>query len=217
MKFKLILGFLLILFLISGSEAQVLNSDTNLVQLSGLVLDGSDNELVPVAYTNIFIKGRNSGTYADLKGFFSIVVVKGDVVRFTSMGYKPVEYTIPKAMTSDRYSIVQLMTRDTINLPETIIFPWPSRERFTTEFLAMDVSQVLQDKAKVNLARESLEKLRFEVAKDGGEYTSYYQKQFSSKYYYMGQRPPMNIFNPIAWAQFFKEWKAGKYKNKKKQ
>ena len=215
MKFKLIFGFIIMAIFLQKTHAQVIHTDTNLVQLSGLVLDGSENDLVPVAYTNIFIKGRNSGTFADIKGFFSIVVLKGDVVRFTSVGYKPVEYTIPKAMTSDRYSVVQLMSRDTINLPETIIFPWPSRERFTTEFLAMDISHALQEKAKVNLARESLEKLRFEVAKSGGEYTNFYQRQFTTKYYSMGQRPPMNIFNPLAWAQFFKEWKQGKYKNKK--
>lgn len=201
---------------VNSGRTQSRGVDSNLVQLSGLVLDGSDDALVPVAYTNVFIKGRNSGTLADLKGFFSIVVVKGDVVRFTSVGYKPIEYTIPAALTSDRYSVVQLMTKDTINLPETIIFPWPSRERFTTDFLAMDVSHVMQEKAKVNLARESLEKLRFEVAKDGGEYTNYYQKQFTTKYYSMGQIPPMNIFNPLAWAKFFSEWKQGKYKNKKK-
>ncbi|HMV24692.1 MAG TPA: carboxypeptidase-like regulatory domain-containing protein, partial [Saprospiraceae bacterium] len=100
-------------------------------------------------------------------------------------------------------------------LPETIIFPWPSRERFTTDFLAMDVSHAIQEKAKENLARESLEKLRFEVPKDAREYTSYYSQQFNQKYYYMGQTPPMNIFNPLAWAQFFKEWKQGKYKKKK--
>lgn len=216
MNLKFIFVLTGLIFISTLVQAQERYADSNLVQLSGLVLDGSDSELVPVAYTNIFIKGRNLGTFADLKGFFSIVVTKGDVVRFTSVGYKPVEYTIPRILKSDQYSMVQLMTKDTLNLPETIIFPWPSREHFTTEFLAMDVSKVMQEKAQVNLARESLEKLRFEVPRAGGEYTNFYERQFTSKYYYMGQRPPMNIFNPLAWAQFFKEWKEGKYKKKPK-
>jgi len=47
------------------------NEQQQLVQFSGLVLDGSDqSELFPVPYTNILIKGKNRGTYADLKGFF---------------------------------------------------------------------------------------------------------------------------------------------------
>ena len=197
---------------LSKAHAQVI--DTNIVQFSGLVLDGSTQQLVPVPYTNVFVKGRSTGTFADYKGFFSIVARKGDVIRFTSVGYKSIEYRIPHALTSERYSVVQLMTRDTINLPETVIFPWPSREHFTTEFLAMDISQVMAEKARVNLARESLEKLRFEVPHDGAEYAHYYMNQQNVKYYSMGQRPPMNIFNPLAWAKFFKEWKAGKYKKK---
>lgn len=215
MNFKLIFCMIGFMLIACNGSLQSQTSDTSIVQLSGLVLDGSGEILLPVAYTNVFIKGRSSGTFADLKGFFSIVARKGESVRFTSVGYKTVEYQVPKVLASDRYSIVQLMTKDTINLPETIIFPWPSRERFTTDFLAMDVSHAIQEMAKENLARESLEKLRFEVPKDAREYTSYYSQQFNQKYYYMGQTPPMNIFNPLAWAQFFKEWKQGKYKKKK--
>jgi hypothetical protein len=36
----------------------------------------------------------------------------------------------------------------------------------------------------------------------------------ASTYYYRGQTPPQNIFNPIAWSQFFEAWKRGDYKNK---
>lgn len=215
MNFKAIISICCLLLISNKCFSQSSEADSNLVQLSGLVLDGAGDVLLPVAYTNVFIKGRSTGTFADIKGFFSIVARKGDIVRFTSVGYKTFEYLVPKSLASERYSIVQLMTRDTINLPETIIFPWPSREHFTTDFLAMDVSHAIQEKAKQNLARESLEKLRFEVPKDGREFTNYYQHQYTQKYYSMGQTPPMNIFNPLAWAQFFKEWKQGKYKRKK--
>lgn len=204
-----------ICFIVCIEKAKAQTPDTNIIQLSGLVLDGSTEQLVPIPYTNVFIKGKNAGTFADYRGFFSIVAKKGDVIRFTSIGYKPLEYRIPPALGSDRYSVVQLMTRDTINLPETIIFPWPSREHFTTEFLAMDISHALQDKARANLAKESIEKLKFEVPKDGAEFAHYYMNQQNVRYYSMGQKPPMNIFNPLAWAKFFQEWKAGKYKKKK--
>jgi len=36
----------------------------------------------------------------------------------------------------------------------------------------------------------------------------------ASNYYYYGQRPPMNIFNPIAWKKFFDAWKKGDFKKK---
>ena len=124
----------------------------NLVQFSGMVLDGSDESLVPVPYTNIVVKDKSRGTYSDFNGFFSIVVEKGDIIVFSAIGYETVEYYIPEDLKDDRYSIVQLMTQDTYNLPETVIFPWPSREHFKLEFLAMDVTPELQERAVRNLA-----------------------------------------------------------------
>jgi len=197
------------------SAQQTGSTRQELVQFSGLVLDGSDeSELFPVPYTNILIKGKNRGTYADLKGFFSIVVEKGDVILFSAVGYKTVEYLVPKDLADEKYSIVQLMTQDPINLPETVVFPWPSRDHFRLEFLAMDVTPELQRIAATNLAKEVLKKAETSVAYDGNENADYYLRRQASNYYYYGQRPPMNIFNPIAWKQFFDAWKKGDFKKK---
>ncbi len=186
----------------------------NLVQFSGMVLDGSDEQLYPVPYTNILVKDKGRGTYSDLKGFFSIVVEKGDVIVFSAIGYKTVEYKIPASLEDDRYSIVQLMTQDAINLPETVVFPWPSRDHFKLEFLAMDVTPELQERAAKNLANEALSRMRNEVSVDGNENADYYLRQQAREYYYIGQRPPMNIFNPVAWKKFFDAWKQGDFKKK---
>ncbi len=187
------------------------------VQFSGMVLDGSDEQLYPVPYANILVKDRNRGTYTDLKGFFSIVVEKGDVIVFSAIGYKDQEFEIPDTLRDDRYSIVQLMTQDTFNLPETVVFPWPSRDHFKLEFLAMDVSQELQERAVTNMAQRTLEKVREIVPSDGNENADFYLRQQASNYYYIGQTPPMNIFNPIAWKKFFDAWKNGDFKSKKKR
>ncbi len=186
-----------------------------LVQLSGLVLDGSDENLIPIPYVNILVKGDSRGTYTDFKGFFSIVVEKGGVVEFSALGYKTVRYEVPKTLEDSHYSIVQLMTQDTINLPETVVFPWPSREHFKLEFLAMDVTPELQKYAAENMATEVLEKARYTVSVDGNENADFYLRQQASEYYYYGQQPPMNIFNPIAWKKFFDSWKNGDYKKKR--
>ena len=200
---------------LAGTMTAQKTADSTLVQFSGVVLDGSDQYLYPIPYTNVYVQGKNRGTYSDFQGFFSIVVEKGDVIEFSAVGYKPIEFTIPDTMANQRYSVVQLMTKDTINLPETVIFPWPSREHFKLEFLAMDVSSEMQERAMINLAKENLEKMRYEVASDGNEHADYYLRQQAAKNYYIGQVPPMNIFNPLAWAKFFKAWKEGKFKRKK--
>lgn len=187
----------------------------SLVQFSGMVLDGTTNQMFPVPYTNILVKDKGRGTYSDFDGFFSIVVEKGDVVVFSSLGYKTVEFEIPQNLEDDRYSLVQLMTKDTVNLPETVVFPWPSKDHFKLEFLAMDVTHELQEKAAENLANDHLAQMRNAVPSDGVENTSFYLRQQARKTYYLGQAPPMNIFNPVAWKDFFDAWKRGDFKKKK--
>ena len=180
-----------------------------------MVLDGTEEALFPVPYTNILVKDKGRGTYSDFKGFFSIVVEKGDIIIFSAVGYKTVEYQIPEDLDDDRYSLVQLMTQDTVNLPETVVFPWPSREHFKLEFLAMDVTPELQERAARNLANETLRRMRNEVKNDGNENADFYLRQQAREYYYVGQQPPMNIFNPVAWKKFFDAWKNGDFKKKK--
>jgi hypothetical protein len=79
----------------------------------------------------------------------------------------------------------------------------------------MDVTPELQERATRNLANETLARMRNEVLKDGRENANYYMRQQARDYYHIGQQPPMNIFNPIAWKKFFDSWKSGDFKNKK--
>ncbi len=211
---RYILGILSIAVLSLSAYAQ---EDTTLVQFSGMVLDGSNEQLYPVPYANVLVNNDGRGTYSDLKGFFSIVARKGQTITFSAIGYENVELVIPDTLQDDRYSIVQLMTQDTINLPEAVIFPWPSREHFKLEFLAMDVTSELQERAVENLAERTLSRMREEVVYDGNENADYYMRQQARNYYHIGQTPPMNIFNPFAWKQFFEAWKNGDFKKKKKQ
>lgn len=194
--------------------AQKDTREEQLIQFSGVVLDGSNEQLQPIPYVNVLIRGDLRGTFTDFKGFFSVVARPGDKVEFSAVGYKTVLYTIPDSLTANRYSVVQLMTQDTINLPETVVFPWPSREHFKLEFLAMDVTSDLQRRATENLTAETLERMRQSVPFDGNESADFYLRQQARSYYYTGQTPPMNIFNPMAWKEFFDAWKSGKYKKK---
>ena len=214
---KKILLSAFVLIMTSVAIFAQIKEEEKLVQFSGIVLDGTTSELLPVPYTNILVKEKGRGTYSDFNGFFSIVVEKGDLGEFSAIGYRSVIFRMPDTLKENRYSLVQLMTQDTINLPETVVFPWPSREHFKLEFLAMDVSTEMQERALKNLANETLEKMRKDVVYDGNENADYYLRQQSRNYYHIGQTPPMNIFNPLAWKEFFDAWKAGKYKKKKEE
>lgn len=217
MKLKIFGLFFLSLLFCGSLSAQRVVQDSNLVQFSGMVLDGTTSDLIPVPYTNIAVKGKSRGTYTDFNGFFSIVVEKGDVMEFTAVGYKSVEYKIPTELKDSRYSLVQLMSQDLVNLPETVVFPWPSKEHFKLEFLAMDVTSEMEERALRNVANDALEKMRYTVPSVGAEHANYYLRQQARSYYYIGQQPPMNIYNPIAWKQFFDAWKNGDFKKKEKK
>ena len=52
------------------------------------------------------------------------------------------------------------------------------------------------------------------VPGDGSEATQIQFRNLANKASYAGQTPPMNIFNPAAWAEFIQAWKRGDFKNK---
>ncbi len=217
-----ILVLCLTLFLIGSAAAQQPQNNTQegkkLIQFSGLVITNMDGNMVPVPYASIFLPDKKRGTYADYRGFFTIVVEKGDVIRFNCIGFHPVTKTVPDTLTQDRYSIVQIMAQDTLTLPEAVIFPWPSKEHFKIEFLKMDVTPELQRIAAENVANEYLAEARKNpdiVPPSGRESANFYLRQQAREYVYIGQTPPMNIFSPLAWAQFFQAWKNGDFKKKK--
>lgn len=211
-----LLSILLLLFSISLLQGQ--SRQDSLIQFSGLVLDGTTEELLPVPFTNVYSENEvKRGTSTDFKGFFTLVAEKGETVIFSAVGYKTIKFVVPDTLTENRYSIVQLMTQDTINLPETVVFPWPSKEHFKIEFLAMDVTPELQRRANENIAQELLEERRHTVLSDGDENADFYLRQQANNYYHYGQFRPMRIFDPIAWGQFFKAWKDGDFKKKKKK
>lgn len=205
---------------VSAQQDNNKNDKPHLIQFSGMVLTDEGTRLVAVPYTTVYLPEKRRGTYADYRGFFTIVVERGDKVRFNCLGFDPVTITVPDTLTQERYSIVQLMTQDTINLAPVVIFPWPSREHFKLEFLKMDVTPELQRLATENLANDYLAEARKNdviIPYSGRESANFYLRQQAREYTYIGQVPPMNIFSPLAWGQFFKAWKEGKFKKQKNE
>ncbi len=205
------------LFCVQEIQAQESSEDSTLIQFSGQVIMDEDGVLVSLPYVNVYIKNQSyRGDYTDENGFFSLVARKGETVVFSGIGLKTVEYTIPDSLTRKRYSIVQMMTADVYHLSATVIYPWPSKEHFKIEFLAMDVSNELQRQAEENLSSEMLDDVRETLPPDGIETSKIYLREQAQRNYSIGQFKPMRIMSPLAWAKFIKAWKDGKFKRKKK-
>ncbi|TVQ90882.1 MAG: carboxypeptidase-like regulatory domain-containing protein [Bacteroidetes bacterium] len=180
------------------------------VQFSGLVLTG--DSLKPVPFTNIWVKNTRRGTITDFQGFFSIAIRELDTLRFTAVGFKDINYVIPDTLTSNRYSAIQLMTQDTIHLPETVIYPWPTREQFRFAFLNTEIPDDDNDRALRNLERAEMRERLEKMPLDGYANFRHMTDQHAQRLYYAGQRPPMRIFDPFAWSQFIQAWREGRFR-----
>ena len=195
----------------TGLKAQ--EESDELVQFSGIVVTG--DSINPVPFTNIVIKNSWRGTVADYYGYFSFVAYKLDTVVFSAVGFKKGEFIIPDTITGDRYSLVQVMASDTIMLPQTVIYPWPSREDFVDAFLNFDVPDDDYERARKNLAGAKIREMAEKYPMDASMNYKYSMQLQQDKLYYIGQTQPITILNPFAWAQFIKAWKEGKFKRKK--
>ena len=193
-------------------KAQFETYKDSVVQLYGVVMSADSLQGLPSV--SIMVKGRNQGTLTNEQGVFSIVVLKGDQIEFTSVGYKPKLVTIPKNLDGNQQSMIQLMVQDTVYLAATIIKKYPTREEFERDFANAKVADDQQEIARQNLSEANRRALLSVYPTSGREATNNYFKQNQRKYYSAGQLPPQNIFNPLAWAEFIKSWKRGDFKSK---
>ena len=204
-----------ILFLIAcsySSYAQFEKMKDSVVQLYGIVMTADSLQGIPAV--SVTIKGTTRGTFTNDQGVFSIVVLKGDKVEFTSIGYKPKLIEIPTTLEGNQYSLIQLMVTDTVYLPATIIRPRPTKEQFERDFLNTQVPADQIEIARENTDESKRRALARVLPADGREAANYNLRDQASRYYYKGQAPPQNIFNPFAWADFIQAWKRGDFKNK---
>lgn len=212
MKRFLLIFFGFIFFCTHKANAQFEAARDSVVQLYGIVMTADSLEGIPAV--NITVKGQNRGTMTNNQGVFSIVVLKGDVVEFTHVSYKPKTITIPRNLEGNQHSVVQLMVKDTVYLPATIIRPRPTPQQFERDFVKTKVPDDDIEIARQNNSEAKRRALMATVPADGGEATSLQMRNAANRASYAGQVPPQNIFNPAAWAEFIKAWKRGDFKRK---
>jgi hypothetical protein len=194
------------------ASAQFENTRDSVVQLFGVVMTADSLEGIPAV--SVMVKGSTRGTITNAHGVFSIVVLKGDQVEFTHVTYKPKIITVPKSLEGNQYSVVQLMVVDTVYLPATIIKPRPTSQQFARDFVNVKVPDDEYEIARKNTSASNRRAWMRTISGDGGEATRQQFNKIATKATYQGQTPPMNIFNPAAWAEFIQAWKRGDFKKK---
>lgn len=184
----------------------------SVIQLYGVVMTADSLQGIPSC--SVIVDGKGRGTITSYDGVFSIAVLKGDKITFSSVGFKNRTIQIPHNLKDNQYSVIQLLVTDTAFLPATILRPRPSREQFERDFLNTTAPDDLYETARKNVDEAKRRLLINSLPADGREAVNYQLRQQATKAYYTGQVPPMNILNPAAWADFIQAWKRGDFKKK---
>ena len=206
----------IIFFIIFGIITPLIHAqEKEKVLFSGVIVE--TDSLKPVSYTNIIILNKNLGTISTKEGYFSFYAEEQDSVRFSAIGYATALFVIPKTVDIERYSIIQVMTRDTLELAETIIYPWPvNEEDFKDSFLNDDIEDDEVVQAKKNMEISAIQKPREVIFHEANAAYNYddNMRKVSEELYYNGQTIPITVLDPIAWYKFFKAWKRGDFSKK---
>jgi len=197
------------MLMLLGLPALAQPDKPNLVQFSGVVVTDS---LGPVPFTNIMVKDTYRGTMSDVYGYFSFVAQEGDTVLFSALGFTRSSYVIPQALPESRYSMIHVMSQDTIWLKEQVVVPWPSREQFAEAFLNLRLPADEYELTMRNLSPAEMVQRMENLPPDAAMSYNYQMAMDQTRLYYSGGTPTINLFNPIAWAQFIQAWRSGKLK-----
>lgn len=194
-----------------GQEEDQYASD--LIQFSGVIFTTDSLQAIPLAH--IVVINSMRGTVSDFSGYFSFVARANDTVEFSAVGYKTDRFIIPDTIDNSRYSIIQMMSTDTIYLTETVIYPWPTKAEFKDAFLNLEIPDDDLEIARKNLNAKQLLAYAENMDAEGSEGYRYQVHQRVEELYYNGQTRPITVLNPFAWAKFIKSWRDGKFKSRK--
>jgi hypothetical protein len=93
------------------------------------------------------------------------------------------------------------------------VYPWPTKERFKREFLALGLPNAGLDPAwEAGMDPMDMYDRLIEVGRDGQSTATDVLSAQAIQAGYSGQAPPVNLLNPVAWAQFLRALKSGDLK-----
>jgi hypothetical protein len=193
--------------------AQAQSDGRNLVQFSGVVVTG--DSLLPVPFTSIGTMGSFRGTVSDVFGYFSFVAQAGDTLQFAAVGFKRDMFVVPDSVLGSKYSMIHVLSPDTILLEPIMVYPWPSKEQFAEAFLNLRLSPSDYQLALKQLSNAEIVQRMENMPSDPNVSYQYAMALQNTKLYNQGSAPTTGLLNPIAWAQFIQAWRSGKFKKKK--
>lgn len=180
------------------------------ITITGVLLQA--DSLLAIPYGSISVKNNFRGTVTNNLGHFSIIVDRFDTLEFSAIGFKTTQFVVPDLVDSD-YSLIQLLTKETILLQEVEVVAWPDETSFISAFYNYRLPKGEDDRI-FKMKSELNEVLRDQYEKDKFYYD---QMRYTKLYNTTGFTPPNNFLNPISWSNFIRDWRSGAFKTKKKK
>jgi len=205
-------GLIWLLFAIVPSGHSQIAEKSDIFHLTGRTMTDS---LQPVPYVHIILVNKKLATASDLQGAFNFPAEVNDTILFRAVGFK--YYTlIVRDTFKMKYPFIPInLEEDTIQLRELVIRPWQGNyERFKQAVLSYKLPVTDLDRAEKNLNMMDLKALLVNMPASPTMAFRNTMKVYNDRLYWAGQLPPVNITNPLAWAQFFKALKNGDFKKK---
>jgi len=189
--------------LAAGAAAQT--DPPPVVQVSGMVVTG--DSLAPLPYATVFRTRDQRGTTTDFNGFFSLPALAGDTLRISTVGFVGRALVVPAG--SDRFNAVLPLLRDTVTLGTATVNPWPSRERFREEFMALtmapDAYTIANERLDPVALFDRLAYIEPDAAEVGRTWSTAQAQQAAA----LGTMPTVSVLNPAAWAAFIRALRSG--------
>ncbi|MBN1952409.1 MAG: hypothetical protein JW801_14505 [Bacteroidales bacterium] len=188
-------------------RAQDASGNLNLVQLNGRLL----NEfLQPLPYAHILILNNYRGTITDREGIYSLVTSVGDSVMFSTLGYKKHILVVPDTLPESFLNLDLVLLADTFMIAEVEIYPWKNYEEFKRAFLNVELPDDDLDHARKNIALLKTQIIMDEVPSARANFQQILNDQYRQTFN-QGTYPSYQIFNVMAWADFFEALKRGDF------
>ena len=190
----------IVLISVKGLQAQRIET-REVVQFSGIVV-GENNKQLPGVH--IYVPKSGRGTTSNMYGYFSMPLLEGDTVVFSSIGYKKYNLAIPKGM--NRINVEIALEVDVTYLENVDILPFLSEENFKEAILALELpneEEVLRNRLDGEVIAMMMQSASYDAALNARYYLNqqiYYQQDK-----FMPRSNP--LLNPFNWSRFIQSLK----------
>lgn len=193
------------------------SQEKRIIQVKGVVTN-QRNELLSFAF--IYDKIGQKGYLSNESGEFNIFVERGTELVFSYLSHKRYSFSVPVIGNTNILFLKIKLEADTIVLNEVTVFPWKSYQQFIQAVLNTVIpdDDLARAERNIEIMKEQMYLMeiddRFQSPSISYKIS---QNQMASALYWKGQSQPLQILNVMAWQEFVKYLREGKFKNTNKK